>query len=84
MTADTEPVGRTAEQAIYNIASRADIVVLREPGQSLSAFAEYVKEEIASKIIALDQHIDEIEALDLDEEHTDDARAGSPDIGDVQ
>lgn len=56
----------TAEQMLYNIALRADVAVLRDQHQSIADFAEMVKEAIADKIIELDEHIDEIDTLDLE------------------
>lgn len=61
----------TTEQTLYNIALRADVAVLRNPGQTIADFAETVKEAIVDKIIALDEHIDEIEALDIDDDAED-------------
>lgn len=59
------------EQTLYNIALRADVAVLRDQHQSIADFAETVKEAIADKIIELDEHIDEIEALDIDDDAED-------------
>jgi hypothetical protein len=61
----------TAEQMLYNIALRADVTVLREAHQSIADFAEMVKEAIAEKIIELDEHIDEIDTLDIDNDEED-------------
>jgi hypothetical protein len=59
------------EQTLYNIARRADVTVLREAYQSLADFAETVKEAIAEKIIELDEHIDEIDTLDIEDDEED-------------
>lgn len=69
MTANPKPsTDNPAEKLLCDIALACDVSVGREEGQSLATFAEEVKAAIAEKLLELNDYIDEIDALDLDDD----------------
>jgi hypothetical protein len=59
---------KSKEQQLFDAAMEADVSVERLPGQSLEDFADHVVDAIADKIIDLNDLIEDIQAMDLDDE----------------